>query len=756
VRYLKKGYDVALKVAERVSALGLPVHIRIGGSQYTGETNLADEISRRGLSAVVSFEGTIEAPDAFLDSCDAFLLLSRFEGMPNALMEAMALGMPCISTDVGDVAEFRKHSDCVCVVPVLDVAAVADQLRDWLENWRGAEELGRRAHQFAAEQFAVSTMLDRVEAAFGWRDSLQTVVHVTTVAMTLPFLRGLFRHLAAQGIVVHAVAAGEPFLDTFGAEAGVSCHSIALTRSISPLADVRGFWSLYRLFRRIRPDVVHAHTPKAGMLATAAARLARVRGIVYTIHGLPFTAATGFRRRLLKACERVSCGCARRVLCVSRSMLATAHDERLASARKLTVIGEGSVGGIDTDDRFNPARHAEDGRAWRATHGVSADAVVVTFIGRLTRDKGVVELHHAWQIVRRRQPRARLVVVGPLDSTEPEIQAMVSQFSADDTVRVVGLDWNAPPILAASDVLCLPTYREGFPVTLLEAAAMAVPVVATTVPGCVDAVIDGVTGTLVPPRNAGALAEALEAYIEDAPLRAAHGAAARRRAQESFQPEPIWTGTTAVYRQLLRPQGATLYARGFKRVLDVFLSATALVVLAPIFAITAAGVALAMGTPVLFRQARPGLGGRLFTLVKFRSMRVSDQAAQADAERLTAFGRLLRASSLDELPELWNVLKGDMSLVGPRPLLVQYLDRYTPEQGRRHEVRPGITGLAQVNGRNALSWDAKFELDVWYVDHCSFALDLKILALTVWQVFARRGITQAGHATAAEFMGPTR
>ena len=189
-----------------------------------------------------------------------------------------------------------------------------------------------------------------------------------------------------------------------------------------------------------------------------------------------------------------------------------------------------------------------------------------------------------------------------------------------------------------------------------------------------------------------------------------------------------------------------------KRGFDLIVAAVALVVLAPVLMAVALLVRLVMGPPVFFRQARPGQGSRLFTLVKFRTMKGA-RAGESDAVRLTAFGRLLRASSLDELPELWNVIKGDMSIVGPRPLLVQYLDRYTPEQARRHEIRPGVTGLAQVSGRNSLDWEQKFAHDVWYVDHCSFALDVKILALTIWNVVGRRGISAPGHATAAEFMG---
>lgn len=163
-----------------------------------------------------------------------------------------------------------------------------------------------------------------------------------------------------------------------------------------------------------------------------------------------------------------------------------------------------------------------------------------------------------------------------------------------------------------------------------------------------------------------------------------------------------------------------------------------------------------LGSPVLFRQQRPGLHGKPFKLFKFRTMtdaRAGDGNLLPDSERLTRFGRFLRKTSLDELPELWNVLKGDMSLVGPRPLLMQYLNRYTPEQARRHEVKPGMTGWAQVNGRNALTWEEKFKLDVWYVDHQSFWLDMKICLLTFIKIVRREGISQEGHATMPFFMG---
>lgn len=202
----------------------------------------------------------------------------------------------------------------------------------------------------------------------------------------------------------------------------------------------------------------------------------------------------------------------------------------------------------------------------------------------------------------------------------------------------------------------------------------------------------------------------------------------------------------------LFPQGVPLS----KRLFDLILASLALILLSPLLLLTALAVRLGLGKPVLFRQPRPGYKGRIFTLYKFRTMRdvlAPDGTPLPDERRLTALGRLLRATSLDELPELINVLRGEMSLVGPRPLLVKYLPLYTPEQMRRHDVLPGITGWAQINGRNTLTWQEKFRLDVWYVDHWSLWLDVKILFLTVWKVLRREGISQPGQATASEFDG---
>lgn len=193
-----------------------------------------------------------------------------------------------------------------------------------------------------------------------------------------------------------------------------------------------------------------------------------------------------------------------------------------------------------------------------------------------------------------------------------------------------------------------------------------------------------------------------------------------------------------------------------KRLLDILGAGLGLLILSPVILVLAWMIRHRLGSPVFFRQTRPGLHGRPFLMVKFRTMRDAaglDGQPLPDAERLTSFGRWLRSTSLDELPELWNVLKGDMSLVGPRPLLMEYLPLYSPKQMRRHEVRPGVTGWAQVNGRNAIGWGKKFELDVWYVDNQSLLLDINILILTVKKIFIREGVNQPGEATTQKFTG---
>jgi lipopolysaccharide/colanic/teichoic acid biosynthesis glycosyltransferase/glycosyltransferase involved in cell wall biosynthesis len=575
--------------------------------------------------------------------------------------------------------------------------------------------------------------------------------------MTLRFLTGQLRYLGNRGFDVHVVSSPGADLHSFAEAEGVTAHAIAMARSITPAADLIALYRLWRLFRALRPEIVHAHTPKGGLLGAIAAWLARVPARIYHVHGLPLVTSQGPRRIILRTAERVSCRLATQVLCVSRSVRDVVVKAGLCPADKIDVLCGGTINGVDATGRFQP--QPDDVRLQvRRKNRIPREAIVLGYVGRIVRDKGWSELAEAWRSLRESHPDLHLLVVGDFEPQDPVPPEVVELIRTDPRIHHAGFDWDTPPLYAAMDLVVLPTHREGFPVVPLEAAAMGLPVVATRVPGCVDAVEDGVTGKLVQPRDPVSLAWALAAYLSDATLRRAHGAAGRRRVLREFRPQAIWEATAGVYRKLRAtaggPQhGLPLFA---KTLGDRMVALAGLVLVAPALAAVALTIRARFGSPVLFVQERPGRFGRPFRLVKFRTMRDAegpDGQPLPDDQRLTALGRFLRATSLDELPQLWNVLRGELSLVGPRPLLMRYLPRYSPEQARRHEVLPGITGWAQVNGRNAISWDQKFALDVWYVDHWSLMLDLRILLMTLWRVLRREGITRDGHATTPEFMG---
>jgi glycosyltransferase involved in cell wall biosynthesis len=375
------------------------------------------------------------------------------------------------------------------------------------------------------------------------------LVHVTTVPQSLFFLRGQPRFLRGEGIETFAVSSPGPELAQFGEEEGVETHAVEMRRAISPLHDLGAVARLASLLRRLRPDVVHAHTPKGGLLGMMAAALARVPVRVYHIHGLPLLTATGVKRRLLVASEKTSCALAHRVLCVSPSVRQVAVDEGLVPAAKIEVPGQGSINGIDVDGRFNPTPEtAAAGQRERARFNIPANAQVVGFVGRLVRDKGLCELYEAWRMVRAQFPEAHLLVVGPEEPQDPVPPEVIAGLRGDPRVHLAGLEWNTPPLFAAMDLLALPTYREGFPVVPLEAAAMGLPIIGTDVPGCRDAVVDGVTGRLIPAQSAAALAQAIAGYLRDPALARAHGQAGRERCARDFRPETLWRALLAIYR----------------------------------------------------------------------------------------------------------------------------------------------------------------------------------------------------------------
>ena len=377
------------------------------------------------------------------------------------------------------------------------------------------------------------------------------VTHVTTVPVSLRFLRGQAAFMADHGVELRVVSSPGDELDAFSEEEGVPAHAVSMPRRITPGADLVSLARLWLHFRETRPDVVHSHTPKGGLLGTIAATLAGVPVRIYHMRGLPLMGASGWRRALLTTTERVSCGLASEVFCVSHSLRDVALELDLVSRTGSRVLAGGSGQGVDTR-RFDITRLGPDTRTRvRERLEIPESAVLFGFVGRIVRDKGIHELAEAWASVRQALPRAHLLLVGPREPMDPIDPDVWSRLAADERVRTLGFTEDTERLYAAMDVVVLPTYREGFPNVPLEAASMGLPVVATRIPGCVDAVAEDRTGTLVPAREAAPLADAMLRYGRDPELRAAHGRAGRTRVEREFRPEVIWSAIQERYEALI-------------------------------------------------------------------------------------------------------------------------------------------------------------------------------------------------------------
>ena len=602
------------------------------------------------------------------------------------------------------------------------------------------------------------------------------------LAVTSP-LSWTFRHLREAGFEPVLLSAPGPELQAASEQEGVACIALSMEREIAPLKDLVSLWRLYRTIRRLRPDITDAGTPKAGFLVGIAAWLARVPCRVYSLHGLRMETAVGLKRKLLCWTERIAAASSHRVFCLSPSLRDRAIAFNLVAPEKTALLKNGGFG-VNLEQFAPPAAGSPEVEDLRRRLTIPAGAPVVGFVGRFVKDKGIQQLLEAFDQLRPNYPELRLLMVGDFEDGDrigPDLRHYIENTAA---IIRPGFISDPAPYFRLMDVFVLPTHREGFGQVSAEAQASGVPVVTTNATGAVDSVMEGVTAISVPVADSSALSGAIGKLLGDPDLRAAMGRAGREWMERDFRPRVIWDHRVQLYRELLSQtppnSGATRNKAGqgmpadaetpprlnrnivgptytfVKRLFDLAVAICTLVILSPVLLLIAFLVRLTLGSPILFRQDRPGLQGKLFTCIKFRTMinaRDEDGELLPDSQRLTPFGSFLRNTSIDELPGLINVVRGEMSLVGPRPLLPQYLKRYTPEQMRRHQVKPGITGWVQVNGRNALAWDEKFALDNWYVDHRSMWLDLRILAATAGQVFSRNGVANPGHDTMPEFLG---
>ncbi len=385
------------------------------------------------------------------------------------------------------------------------------------------------------------------------------LVHITTMPVTLwGFLRGQNQYMRDKGFEIHGVASGGIDLAKVGKRDGAVTHPVNISKTISPFSDFVSLIRLFLLLRRIRPIIVELSTPKAALLSSIAAWAARIPVRIFLMRGLITENARGFKRVIFRWLERLTAKLCHQSICVAPSLLEFARSDRILSPTQGIIVANGMSNGIDSA-QFDPVA-VEGGET---IPGLAASrnllgnptSSVIGFVGRLVRDKGIEDLAQAWKSVREEFPDAHLLFVGPWEKENKSSDAIRSSLEADPRVHFTGRVDDVVPYYRAMSLFVLPSHREGFPNAPMEAAAMRVPVVATRVVGCVDAVQDGVTGTLVPARDVEALADAIQLYLKDPVLSRKHGEAGRQRILRDFRQEPIWEALYQEYARLLQEKG---------------------------------------------------------------------------------------------------------------------------------------------------------------------------------------------------------
>ncbi len=365
---------------------------------------------------------------------------------------------------------------------------------------------------------------------------------------------GQIRYMRDKGFEVHVASGPGPELDYLIRTENISAHRLNMKRGMSPLRDFIALLTLYLLCIRMKPTIVHGSTAKGGPLSMVASSLAKVPIRVYTLRGLIIEVGSGLMKKVFRVLESLACRCASQIFAVSRSVMDKMIQEKLCNSDKIRVLGNGSSMGVDAGNRFNPDLISKaDADALRNHLGIPADAIVAGFVGRIVRDKGIMELADAWRNLRLEHENVFLLIIGPVEPQDPVPAEILRELWTDPRVVIIDFVHNEdmPRYYRIMDFVVLPSYREGFPNVALEAAAMGLPILAGRVTGSVDAVVDGVTGILVPARDSAALEQAMRIYIHDEKTRKAHGIAGRQRAISDFKPESLWKAQYQEYIRLL-------------------------------------------------------------------------------------------------------------------------------------------------------------------------------------------------------------
>lgn len=580
-----------------------------------------------------------------------------------------------------------------------------------------------------------------------------TAIDATVKKLLLP----LIDRLTAEGYQVHVTCSDGQYVPELKAQ-GYNIHVIPISRRVNPITHLRSLWKLYRLMKKEQFDVVHVHTIIASVVGRLAAWATGVPMVIYTAHGFYFHEnMPWWTRRLTIWIEKILGMITGLIFTQSREDAASAVKEGICRAENIVWIGNG----VDTS-RFAVAPSSSD--EVRVRYGLTPSDKVIGFVGRFVREKGILELLQAMQIVNRAIPEARLLLVGDTlaSDRDSQIKKIISRIREQNqfSSRIVftGFIEDIAALMSVMDVFVLPSHREGMPRTIIEAMASGKPVIATDIRGCREEVIHGSTGLIVPVNNPPALAEAIISVLMNPDMRRRMGAAGRLRANKLFNERTVLDKQVETYagtvkkgrlpRACLQTQLENKRIQfTIKRIIDVGLSLVSLILLLPLFMIIGLWIKIDSKGPIFFRQERAGRQSKAFLIWKFRTM-IKDaperglrmNVSKYDA-RITRVGRILRKWSLDELPQLINVLRGEMSIVGPRTGLLYQVDKYNDTQRQRLLVRPGITSLPVVKGRNLLYWKDRIDLDIQYLYRWSLWLDFIIIIKTFWvTLVTRKGI----------------